>query len=130
MRSATPSQPAMTGAHAQGCALSLIAGNTRRTPTVTNCLAPNLEGGADHGSVVFCDGKHLIGVGTLSVRAFSDRGKSLGDSRIGSALIQAACWRRRPACMGKALSVDLREWVVAAIAGGMSRRAAPRRSSR
>lgn len=27
--------------------------------------------------------------------------------------------------MGKALSVDLREWVVAAIAGGMSRLAAP-----
>ena len=90
MRSATPSQPAMTGAHAHGCALSSIAGKTRRAPTVANCSAPNLEGDADHGGVVFCDGKHPMGAGTLSVRAFSDRGESLGDSRIGLALAQAA----------------------------------------
>jgi hypothetical protein len=70
MRSATPSQPAMTGAHAHGCALSSIAGKTRRAPTVANCSAPNLEGDADHGGVVFCDGKHPMGAGTLMLEHF------------------------------------------------------------
>jgi len=39
-------------------------------------------------------------------------------------LIQAACWRRRPAGMATSLSVDLRRRVVAAVEGGMSRREA------
>lgn len=46
------------------------------------------------------------------------------DARRAASLIHRACcwvgWR----AMGKAVSVDLREWVVAAVGGGMSRRKA------
>jgi hypothetical protein len=42
-------------------------------------------------------------------------------------LVQAACWRRRPACTANPLSVDLRERVVAAVSDELSRRAAAAR---
>src|SRR5664279_3208416 len=42
-------------------------------------------------------------------------------------VIQAACWRRRPACMAKSLSVDLRRRVVDAIEHGLSCRQAAAR---
>src|SRR5262245_24771801 len=38
-------------------------------------------------------------------------------------MIQAACWRRRPACMARPYSLDLRERVVAAVGSGQSCRA-------
>ena len=49
-----------------------------------------------------------------------------GDSIFGDNLIQDMGWLRRPACMAKSLSMDLRERLISAVAGGMSRRSAAR----
>ncbi len=57
-------------------------------------------------------------------RAVLDRLESLRDFRIDVFLIHRVGWRRRPADMGEPLSTDLRERVVDAVNGGMSRRQA------
>jgi len=59
-----------------------------------------------------------------AARAFSYLNESKRDSQIVRFMIQAACWRRRPACMAKALSIDLRRRVVDAIEQGLSCRQA------
>ena len=57
-------------------------------------------------------------------RAVSEPIELARDSQIGGILIQPLGWRRRPAGMAEPLSIDLRERVVAAVKGGMSRRRA------
>ena len=49
-----------------------------------------------------------------------------GDSIFGDNLIQDMGWLRRPACMAKSLSMDLRERLISAVQSGMSRRSAAR----
>ena len=43
-----------------------------------------------------------------------------GDSQLGWFVIHDVSQERRPADMAKALSVDLRNWVLTAVAGGMT----------
>ena len=68
---------------------------------------------------------NLIGEGDgLGARAISDLTESIGDSQGPRTVIHAVGWQRRPACMTKPLSSDLRERLIEAVAAGMSRRAA------
>src|SRR4051812_20843093 len=57
-------------------------------------------------------------------RALSHLTESNWDSHGARTVIHAVDWQRRPACMTKPLSSDLRERLIEAVAGGMSRRAA------
>jgi len=57
-------------------------------------------------------------------RAISYLTESIWDSQEQRTVIHAVGWQRRPACMTKSLSSDLRERLIEAVAGGMSRRAA------
>jgi transposase len=66
-------------------------------------------------------------VDVIETRASSELIESERDSQIGRSVIQTVCRCWRPAGMSKALSLDLRTRVLAAIAGGLScRRAAER----
>jgi transposase len=65
--------------------------------------------------------RHLNRTGS---RAISHLTESNWDSQDRRTVIPAAGWQRRPACMTKPLSSDLRERLIEAVAGGMSRRAA------
>ena len=60
-------------------------------------------------------------------RAFSELTDSFWDSHGIEFLIQDVGWWRRPACMTKPLSNDLRERLVSAVDSGLSRRSAARR---
>ena len=62
-----------------------------------------------------------------AARAFSELTDSFWDSHGIEFLIQDVGWWRRPACMTKPLSNDLRERLVSAVDSGLSRRSAARR---
>src|SRR5258705_4995483 len=57
-------------------------------------------------------------------RALSHLTESIGDSQGARTVIHAVGWQRRPACMTKPLSSDLRERLIESVAAGMSGRAA------
>jgi transposase len=66
----------------------------------------------------------LLSIFKSWLRAISHLTESIWDSQGARTVIHAEGWQRRPACMTKPLSSDLRERLIEAVAAGMSRRAA------
>ena len=58
-------QPAMVRAQARACAVSVMAGNSRRSSTAAENSPPLIEGGADRGGLSLGDNEHA---GRMGVR--------------------------------------------------------------
>src|SRR5580693_4053194 len=77
--------------------------------------------GAEYVKLILCMASIRAARRPLRASAHSE---SLGDSQISAGAIHPACRSRRPAGKSKALSLDLRERVLAATAGWLSGRQA------